>query len=310
MPGLGVSFGRGAATTFQRDLSKSDCILIMGSNMAEAHPVGFRWPMKARENGAKLIHVDPRFTRTSAMVDVYVPIPHWHYIAFLGGIINYILEHERWFKEYVLHFTNASFVLDDRFKDTEDLGGVFAGFDPKSYQYDREKGCWGYKTEGEGRPQTIEVESDLTLQAPHCVFQVLKRHFSRYTPETVAAICGCTREDLIRVAELLCRNSGRDRTSAIVYAVGWTQHSTGVQMIRAAGIIQLLLGNAGRPAAASWRCGHCSIQGSTDIPTPFDLLGYIPQPSAVPEHATLQKYLEHGRGWAAGHAALSAGFGR
>jgi formate dehydrogenase major subunit len=155
VPGLGASFGRGAATTFQRDLSNSDCILIMGSNMAEAHPVGFRWPMKAHERGATLIHVDPRFTRTSAMADLYVPIRAGADIAFLGGIINYILENDRWFKEYVLHYTNASFILDDRFKDTEDLGGLFAGFDHTSHRYDLEKGAWGYKTEGDGLPRQM-----------------------------------------------------------------------------------------------------------------------------------------------------------
>lgn len=310
MPGLGASFGRGAATTFQRDLSNSDCILIMGSNMAEAHPVGFRWPLKARENGATLIHVDPRFTRTSALCDLYVPIRAGSDIAFLGGIINYIIANQRWFKEYVLRYTNAPFLVNERFVDTEDLGGLFSGFDDKTRRYDLEPGSWGYKSEGEGIPRSIEVETDETLQDPRCVFQVLKRHFSRYTPETVADICGCRAADVIKVAELLCRNSGRERTSAMVYALGWTQHSTGVQMIRAAGIIQLLLGNMGRPGGGIMAMrGHCSIQGSTDIPTLYDLLpGYIPHPAAVPEHATLKDYLEHGRGWAGGHAAAAVGF--
>jgi formate dehydrogenase major subunit len=310
VPGLGASFGRGAATNFTRDLSNSDCILIMGSNMAEAHPVGFRWPMKAREHGATLIHVDPRFTRTSAMTDVYVAIRAGSDIAFLGGIINYIIANDRWFHEYVVHYTNASFLLDERFKDTEDLGGLFSGFDPNTRQYDLDPGAWGYKTAGEGIPRSIEIETDHTLQHPRCVFQILKRHFSRYTPEMVSEICGCRPEEVIRVAELLCRNSGRERTSAMVYALGWTQHSTGVQMIRAAGIIQLLLGNVGRPGGGIMAMrGHCSIQGSTDIPTLYDLLpGYIPHPSAVPEHATLNDYLKNGAGWASSHAAKSAGF--
>jgi formate dehydrogenase major subunit len=326
VPGLGASFGRGAATGFQRDLSNSDCIVIMGSNMAEAHPVGFRWPMKARERGATLVHVDPRFTRTSAMADVFVPIRAGTDIAFLGGIINYIIENDRWFKEYVLHYTNASFLLDDRFQDTEDLGGVFAGFDPKSKRYDLLDGAWGYKTKktrvgnaienvrrffnAGSISRSIEVETDDTLRDPRCIFQVLKRHYARYTPAMVSQICGCRPEELIKVAELLCRNSGRERTSAFVYALGWTQHSTGVQMIRAAGIIQLLLGNVGRPGGGIMAMrGHCSIQGSTDIPTLYDLLpGYIPHPSAAPEHATLKDYLSHGRGWAAGHGAKAAGF--
>ncbi len=295
MPGLGASFGRGAATTFTRDLSNSDCVLIMGSNMAEAHPVGFRWPLKARERGATLIHVDPRFSRTSAMADVYVPIRAGTDIAFLGGIINYIIANERWFKEYVLHYTNASFIVGDRFRDTEDLNGLFSGFDQRTGYYDEDRGAWGYKTSSEGIPRSIEVETDETLTDPRCVFQVVKRHFSRYTPEQAAEICGCRPADVIKVAELLCRNSGRERTSAIVYAVGWTQHSTGVQMIRAAGIIQLLLGNIGRPGGGIMAMrGHCSIQGSTDIPTLYDMLpGYLPQPVCDKNHETLDGYVDY-----------------
>lgn len=309
MPGLGASFGRGAATTFQRDLADSDCILIMGSNMAEAHPVGFRWVLKARECGAPLIHVDPRFTRTSAMADVYVAIRAGSDICFLGGIINYIIEHERWFKEYVLHYTNASTIIGEEYADPDQLGGLFTGFDPASDRYEAKAGAWGYAAAPSADGQR-DIASDATLEHPRCVFQVLKRHFARYTPETVAQVCGCKPGDLVRVAELLCRNSGRELTSAIVYALGWTQHSTGVQMIRAAAIIQLLLGNVGRPGGGIMAMrGHCSIQGSTDIPTLYDLLpGYVPQPLAVAAHANLKSYLEHGQGHAAAHLNASAGF--
>ncbi len=307
MPGLGASLGRGAATTFQRDLANSDCILIMGSNMAEAHPVGFRWPLKARERGATLIHVDPRFTRTSAMADVYVAIRPGSDIAFLGGIINYILEHDRWFKEYVLHYTNASAVVSEGFRGAEESGGVFAGFNPETGRYDREPGAWGYGIAPDGT-----VETDPTLTHPRCVLQILRRHFARYTPAMVASVCGCRADDVIKVAELLCNNSGRERTSAIVYALGWTQHSTGVQMIRAASIIQLLLGNIGRPGGGIMAMrGHCSIQGSTDIPTLYDLLpGYLPQPYASDENATLARYIENGRGYYAAIENASAGFWR
>ena len=306
MPGLGASFGRGAATSFQRDLANSDCVLIMGSNMAEAHPVGFRWVLKAREAGGKLIHVDPRFTRTSAMADVYIAIRAGSDVAFLGGMINFLLEHDLWFHEYVLHFTNAATIVGESYLDADEGDGYFAGFDPSTSRYDGEPGVWGYSISGvDGKP-----EQDPTLQHPRCVFQVLRRHFSRYTPGAVAQTCGCSSAEVIRVAELLARNSGRDRTSSIVYALGWTQHSTGVQMIRAAAIIQLLLGNIGRPGGGIMAMrGHCSIQGSTDIPTLYDLLpGYIPQPAAVAEHVTLAKYLEHGRGF--GHALnnRAAGF--
>ncbi len=304
MPGLGASFGRGAATTFQRDLANSDCVLIMGSNMAEAHPVGFRWALKARERGGRLIHVDPRFTRTSAMADTYVAIRAGSDVAFLGGIINYLLEHNLWFREYVLHFTNAATIIGEGYVDADDGGGLFAGFDPSSGRYDADPGAWGYSVAG-GAP-----ERDPTLQHPRCVLQILRRHFSRYTPETVAQICGCAPADVVRVAELLARNSGRERTSAIVYALGWTQHATGVQMIRSAAIIQLLLGNMGRPGGGIMAMrGHCSIQGSTDIPTLYDTLpGYIPQPAAVPEHASLASYLEHGRGFASAMQNRAAGF--
>ena len=142
MPGLGASFGRGAATNYQQDLANSDCLLIMGSNMAEAHPVGFRWPMRAKERGATMIHVDPRFTRTSALADVHVQIRAGSDIAFLGGLVNYVLVNEKWFKEYVESYTNASTIIDDAFKDTEDLAGVFSGLGDRAY--DTEAGHWAY----------------------------------------------------------------------------------------------------------------------------------------------------------------------
>ncbi len=308
MPGLGASFGRGAATTFQRDLANSDCILIMGSNMAEAHPVGFRWALKARESGAPLIHVDPHFSRTSAMADVYVAIRAGSDIAFLGGIINYIIEHDRWFRDYVLHYTNASTIISEQYADADELDGLFTGFDPAAGRYEAKPGAWGYaERAGDG---SSEIAVDPSLKHPRCVFQIVKRHFARYTPEMVAWVCGCDPSEFIRVAELLCRNSGRERTAAIVYALGWTQHSTGVQMIRAAGIIQLLLGNMGRPGGGIMAMrGHCSIQGSTDIPTLYDLLpGYIPQPLAVAAHADLKRYLDHGHDFASAHNNSAAGF--
>jgi formate dehydrogenase major subunit len=313
VPGLGASFGRGAATSFQEDLQNSDCVLIMGSDMAEAHPVGFRFPMMARERGAKLIHVDPHFSRTSAMCNKYVPIRTGTDIAFLGGVIRYILENDRWFKEYVLAYTNAATIINEEFRDTEDLGGVFNGLDRGTRRYDLSKIAWNYQ--GEARvakthtPLEIKAESfsehighieapvpqrDLTLQHPRCVLNILRRHYARYTPEMVASICGCSQKDFLEVAETLCNNSGRERTSSIVYALGWTQHSTGVQMIRAASIVQLLLGNIGRPGGGIMAMrGHVSIQGSTDVATLYELLpGYLPQPSTLRNHATLGDYIE------------------
>ena len=140
MPGLGASFGRGAATGFQQDLANSDCILIMGSNMAEAHPVGFRWPMKARERGATIIHIDPRFSRTSACANMFVQIRAGSDIAFLGGIINYVLTHGKWFKEFVLAYTNATTIIDEGFQDTEDLEGIFSGYSHEDRAYEAGRG--------------------------------------------------------------------------------------------------------------------------------------------------------------------------
>ena len=313
MPGLGTSFGRGAATSFQEDLQNSDCILIMGSNMAEAHPVGFRFPMKAREKGATLIHVDPHFSRTSAMCQQYVPIRTGSDIVFLGALINYVLQNERWFREYVLAYTNASTIVREDYRDAEDLDGLFCGFDAQKHAYNPGGDCWKYEGEPNGmsteNPTELKAQSfserlgdlknshppsDPTLQHPRCVMNILRRHYSRYTPEMVADVCGCTREEFLLVAESLCANSGRERTSAIVYAVGWTQHSTGVQIIRAAGILQLLLGNIGRPGGGIMAMrGHASIQGSTDVPTLYELLpGYIPQPAIMKNHGTLKEFLE------------------
>ena len=282
--------------------------------MAECHPVGFQWVIEARERGAKVIHVDPRFTRTSAMADLHVPLRAGSDIAFLGGIVNYILENGREFRPYVQAYTNARTIVSDDFRDTEDLEGVFSGLDRVGKKYERES--WQYKgmevgasagerehgeAEGEqahgahggelhhGEPP----EEDETLRDPRCVFQLLKRHYSRYTPEMVERICGVPRETFLEVAEALCENSGRERTSAFCYAVGWTQHTVGVQYIRTAAIVQLLLGNIGRPGGGIMALrGHASIQGSTDIPTLFNILpGYLPMPHAH-ERTSLDLYVD------------------
>ncbi len=258
----------------------------MGSNMAENHPVGFRWPMKAKEKGATIIHVDPRFTRTSAAANLYVPIRSGSDIAFLGGLINYVLTHDKWFKEYVLAYTNASTIVGDDYVDAEDNGGLFSGYDPQSGSYDN--ATWAYAGAAKDRPHRDE-----TLRHPSCVFQILKRHYARYTPEMVEQVCGSPEELFIQVAEVLAANSGRERTSAIAYAVGWTQQSYGAQIIRAAAILQLLLGNIGRPGGGIMALrGHASIQGSTDVPTLFDLLpGYLPHPAVARGDDTLERYM-------------------
>ncbi|MEA2284978.1 MAG: formate dehydrogenase major subunit, partial [Solirubrobacteraceae bacterium] len=286
----------------------------MGSNMAECHPVGFQWVMEAKERGATVIHVDPRFTRTSAMADLHVPIRAGSDIAFLGGIIHHILENGREFREYVQHFTNAPAIIDEGFKDTEDLEGLFSGFDAENGVYAPK--TWGYQDAGgelaAGKSEaTADVSGeqahgahgmnlpggrpphmDMDMQHPRCVFQLLRRHFQRYTPEMVEQICGVPKEKFLAVAEALCDNSGPERTSAIAYAVGWTQHTIGVQIIRAASIIQLLLGNIGRPGGGILALrGHANIQGSTDIPTLYNILpSYIPMPHPQ-GHPTLGEFV-------------------
>lgn len=330
--GLGTSFGRGGATTFMQDLQHSDCIVIQGSNYAECHPVGFQWVMEAKARGARVIHVDPRFTRTSALADLYVPIRAGTDIAFLGGIINYVLTHEKDFREYVLKYTNAATLVGEDFRDTEDLDGVFSGlqedhrhYDPASWQYEgaqvqqptgdpeqqyesrvggmepetraRITSSGRAETHGSGGPRAPRNPArDETLRHPRCVYQILKRHYARYTPEKVEEICGTPQETFLRVCEDLTANSGRNRTSAFAYAVGWTQHSTGTQMIRAAGVLQLLLGNIGRPGGGIQALrGHASIQGSSDIPTLFNLLpGYLPMPHAH-AHEDLDSFIAAGR---------------
>ncbi len=292
--------------------------------MAEAHPVGFQWVMEAKARGAKIIHVDPRFTRTSAMAHTHATVRAGSDIAFLGGLVNHVLSNELDFREYVLAYTNAAAILREDFRDTEDLDGLFSGYDPQRRQYDATS--WAYEgTEavpaaghremgprgethhgGEGHQSSARAESygsggaaipgkpreDPTLQHPRCVYQVLKRHFARYTPEAVSDICGIPAAKFREIADAITANSGRERTTAWVYSVGWTQHTVGVQYIRTASILQTLLGNIGRPGGGIMALrGHASIQGSTDIPTLFNLLpGYLPMPHAH-QHFGLDDYV-------------------
>src|SRR3954471_21150424 len=292
----------------------------MGSNMAEAHPVGFQWVMEAKARGTQVVHIDPRFTRTSAVADRHVPIRVGSDIAFLGGVINYILSNELDFREYVTAYTNASFIVDERYRDTEDLDGLFSGYDHETASYD--PSTWHYEsTDPGGRGGTGakeraapdqfgsggaameggagDIPSDPTLQHPRCVYQILKRHYSRYTPEMVERVCGVPAEAFLEVARAWAQNSGRERTAGLVYSVGWTQHSVGAQYIRTGAIVQLLLGNIGRPGGGVFALrGHASIQGSTDIPTLFNLLpGYLAMPSV--EHTDLATWVADQR--TAGH---------
>jgi formate dehydrogenase major subunit len=275
--------------------------------MAECHPVGFRWVMEARRRGATVIHVDPRFTRTSAASDVHVPLRAGTDIVFLGALVRHVIEEQRYFRDYVVEYTNAPAIVTEEFTDADDLEGLFSGWQADERRYD--PASWRYEDAPPapaGDPDAVPTgeayseratqhrapRMDPTLQHPRCVFQITRRHFARYTPELVEDVCGVPPALFARVAEAVCANSGRERTSAIVYAVGWTQHTVGVQNVRAAAILQLLLGNIGRPGGGIMALrGHPSIQGSTDIPTLYNLLpGYLPMPKA-PRDVDLAAYV-------------------
>jgi formate dehydrogenase major subunit len=288
----------------------------MGSNMAECHPVGFKWPMRAKAKGATLIHVDPRFTRTSAMCDIYAPIRSGTDIVFLGGLINYILTEKKYFLEYMINYTNAATLINANYKDTEDGDGFFSGYNAETRAYDT--ASWQYQrgaaparvAEPAAGPLGASVKGanfatlianripgvpleDRSLQNPNTVFNILKKHYARYTPEMVERICGTPKELFLRIAETITANSGRERTGAFVYAVGWTQHTTGVQLIRTAGMVQLLLGNIGRPGGGIMALrGHATIQGSTDIASLYHVHpGYLNTPSARRPHDSLRDYI-------------------
>ncbi|HEY2656878.1 MAG TPA: formate dehydrogenase [Solirubrobacteraceae bacterium] len=311
--GLGTSFGRGASSTLPGDLQNSDLIVLEGSNMAEAHPVAFQWVMEAKARGATVIHIDPHYSRTSALCDMFVPLRPGSDIAFLGGVINHVIQNDLDFREYVLAYTNASTIVGEEFEDA-DGDGIFSGYDPEkgcydptSWQYegafvaaaagqrDQEGSLARMGAGGEGQGSAAargEITSDPTLQHPRCVWQILKRHYASYTPEMVERVCGIPPDLFKRICDLFVANSGRERTTAFVHGVGWTQHTTGSQYIRCASMLQLLLGNMGRPGGGVMAMrGHASIQGSSDIPTLFDTLpGYIPMPHAH-SHEDLDSFI-------------------
>jgi len=322
------------------DIKNTDMMLIMGGNPAENHPCGFKWPIEAKlKRNAKMIVVDPRFTRTAATADLFLQIRAGSDIAFLGGLINYAIQNNRIAKDYLVNFTNAAFIIKAGFKLPED--GLFSGFDAGETVYDPE--TWNYEQggnlEGQGGSQTgssaggsstppdkgpssaggvmssqtggghqaaggpgaaaqggpkpppelpPNTAYDLSLQHERTVFQLLKKQFSRYTPEMVERITGIPKDQFLKAAELFTsirKDGDMKKAATIIYAVGWTQHTTGTQIIRTAAILQLLLGNVGRSGGGvNALRGHCNIQGATDMGGVFDIFpGYlkIPAPSDV-----------------------------
>jgi formate dehydrogenase major subunit len=222
-------------TNHWNDLQNADVILIMGSNAASNHPISFKWINKAIDRGAKLISVDPRFTNSSAKAHIFARLRSGTDIAFLGGMIKYILDNNLIQKEYVVEYTNASFLIDEKFGFQD---GLFSGYDAKGRKYDRS--AWKYQVDANGIPKM-----DKTLQNPHCVYQLLRKHYSRYNLDIVSNIAGTPKDDLLQVYKAYAETGKPDKAGTILYAMGWTQHTVGTQNIRAMSIIQLLLGNMG-----------------------------------------------------------------
>jgi formate dehydrogenase major subunit len=280
---LGATFGRGAMTNGWVDMKNTDMMLIMGGNPAENHPCGFKWPIEAkRQRNAKMIVVDPRFTRTAATADLFLQIRVGSDIAFLGGLISYAIENGRVAREYLTNFTNAAFLIKDDFQLPED--GLFSGFDAAAGTYDR--ASWNYQDPDKGY--------DLKLEHPRSVFQLLRRHYSRYTPEMVERITGIPRDQFLKAADLytsIRKDGDMKKAGTVIYAVGWTQHSSATQTIRTAAILQLLLGNIGRAGGGvNALRGHSNIQGATDMAGVFDILpGYLKM--ANPSDTDLAAYL-------------------
>jgi formate dehydrogenase major subunit len=254
------------------DLMNSDCILMMGANPAENHPVSFKWVMKAKEKGATLINVDPRFNRTSSKADIYAPLRSGSDIAFLGGMIKYILDNDLLFKEYVVNYTNAAFIVNRKFG-FED--GLFSGFNPETSSYDQSS--WSFDTDKDGNPI-----KDPSLQNKRCVFQLLKNHYKRYDLDTVSQTTGTPKEKLLEVYKAYTSTGKKDKSATIMYAMGWTQHTKGVQNIRSMAIIQLLLGNIGvAGGGVNALRGESNVQGSTDQAILFHIIpAYMPTPRA------------------------------
>ncbi len=271
------------------DIKNADVVFVMGGNPAENHPCGFKWAIEAKKTrGAKIVSVDPRFQRTAAVADLYAPLRAGTDIAFLHGIIRYALETKRYHADYVKLHTNASYIVGEKYGFQD---GLFSGFDEKKGEYD--KTAWGYEPDAQSKAYGV----DRTLENPRCVLQLLKKHVDRYTPEMVEKICGTPKAQFLKVAEMVTSTGNAEKVGTILYALGWTQHSVGVQIIRTAAMLQLLLGNVGRPGGGvNALRGHSNIQGATDMGGTFDILpGYLKTPSSnLPDLAT---YLEKSTPW-------------
>lgn len=254
------------------DIRNTDLVVIMGGNAAEAHPCGFKWVAEAKASrGAKFIVVDPRFTRSASVADVYAPIRQGSDIAFLMGVINYCIQNDKVQWEYVKAFTNAPYLIKDGFAYKD---GLFTGYDEAKRDYD--KSSWDYQIGEDGF-----VVADDTLSHPRCVWNMLKQHVAQYTPELVERICGTPKDKFLKIAEMIAECSSPTKTMTSMYALGWTQHSKGSQNIRGMAMLQLILGNIGvRGGGMNALRGHSNIQGLTDIGLMSNLVpGYMTLPN-------------------------------
>src|SRR5881296_1749558 len=288
-------------TNHWRDIKNTDLILINGANPAEAHPVGFQWFMRAKlDRGAKIVHADPRFTRTSAVADMYLRMRVGTDVAYFGGLINHVLQNNLFHDAYVRNYTNASFIVKEGYAFND---GLFSGYNADKRSYDIS--TWAYESipappspgeanatrEGPATSGSGFAKRDMTLQDPRSVFQLMKAHYSRYTPEVVSSITGIPVDDFKKVADLVGQMGKPDKVMTIVYAVGLTHHTTGGQLIRSGAVLQLLLGNMGRPGGGmNAERGHANIQGNTDHAISWEILpGYLRIPA--PGQKSLDDYV-------------------
>jgi len=283
--GLAPSFGRGIMTNHMIDMRNTDCALVMGSNIAENHPIGMKWLLHARETrGAKIIAVDPRYTRTAAVADLYAPMRSGTDIAFLGGMVKYIIDNELYLKDYVVNYTNAAMLIKDEyaFKD-----GLFVGYNAEKRSYDTAN--WDYKYDDSGT-----IMKDETLQDPHCVFQLMKTHYSRYDVDTVCRITGTPKNKYLEVLKTFCATGAPNKTGTICYAMGITQHTVGSQNIRGFAVVQLLLGNIGRAGGGiNALRGENNVQGATDMALLYHYIpGYISSPTSSAANKDLVSFLK------------------
>src|SRR5271165_5639756 len=263
------------------DIKNADVVLIMGGNAAEAHPCGFKWVTEAKaHNKAKLIVVDPRFTRSASVADYYAPLRPGTDTTFLGGLINYLLVDDKIQRDYVVNYTDLSFIVKEEFSFTE---GIYSGYNAEKHSYD--KSSWDYEVGPDGY-----AKIDPTLAHPRCVYQLLKQHYARYLPEMVERVCGTPKDKALQIWEMIAATATPTRAMTIMYALGWTQHSIGSQMIRTGAMVQLLLGNIGVSGGGMNALrGHSNIQGLTDIGLLSELMpGYMAMPHDA--HVTFEDY--------------------